>query len=390
MAHRHVHAPPHRLFTQRPPAALNNSALASINPIVDATSSRSAAGAYLATAAGAGGGRATPPAPGAAGGVAETFAHRDQQEGAAAPAGIGAAAAGQFAAFVSNAHDASVAAMYAPPQCNLSAPPAGMRANGAGGGISGGGGVPLRGSLPQHPTDDLPEATPAPLNDPSEALMLATYLRLVRETHGSEAAASAAASSAVTLAEGGSAGLGLLGLQAGTAAAALRSLSRPPSRPSSRPASAEAAGGHHSSGLMMHGGLRGPGELPYSADPLAAHDGGPPISGGGGDEVVSSMLGFIRDRKLATNNPPLRRPSLCGDSSASSSSSGGNRGGTMKIWIQPSGVCCCAKDCCATGLTPATAIALASRVDPICAHPNPAHPRQGRGAQVRAQRTRSR
>ncbi|GBF97607.1 hypothetical protein Rsub_10743 [Raphidocelis subcapitata] len=313
------------------------SALASITPLVDPSTGRPAVAGYHAAAAGAGSGRATPPAPGVVGGLggpADTCGHRDQQHGVAAPAGAGGAA-GRFAAFASSAHEAAVAALYAPPPCNPSAPPAGMRANGGGASSGGaGGGGPLRGSPFQQQPNDLPEATPAPLSDPGEALMLATYLRLVRETHGSEAAAAAAASSAVTLSDGSSAGLGLLGLHGGAAAAALRSLSRPSSRPSSRPASADAVGVHHASSLMPHGGGSGPvgGELPYAADLAAGHDGGAP---GGGDELVSSMLGFIRDRKLATINPPQRRPN--GDSSASSSSSGGNRSSTMKIWIQPSG-----------------------------------------------------
>lgn len=224
---------------------------------------------------------------------ADTYPDRDQRSApACAPLAFGTLSA-----------DAASVALYAPPPCMPPAPAAGGGArSGTPGGVHAGG---MRTAC----LDELPESTPAPVTDPTEAVMLATYLRLVQETQGNEAAAMAAASSAA-----------VTGSPTPQLAAAAAVTSRPSSRPASRPTSA--GGGGAMGAAQQH--ARGP-----------EAGGGEGGAARGVGEVVSSMLGFIRDRKLATNNPPQRRTSLGGESSSSTASSGSKS--SMKIWIQPSG-----------------------------------------------------
>jgi len=288
----------------------------------------------------------TPPVPGA-----DTFPNRDQLQyfNAAAPAGAGlsygslAAAAAAAAAVASAGHDPS--SMYAPPPCNPSATAGNAGRGGhmqqqhhhhhhhhqAGLSSCDASSSSMRGSLGGPLDSDayeqhlLPESTPAPVADPAEASMLAIYLRLVRETHGHEAAAVAASSAAARAAATGTA--------SGTAtptppylSSAYNSYpsSRPPSADTQRSDAAAAAG----LATMQHLRIKDSGSCGGSDSPS-------PSPAGGGGEVVSSMLGFIRERKLATNNPSQRRTSLGGESTGSNSS--GASKGSMKIWIQPSG-----------------------------------------------------
>jgi hypothetical protein len=219
-----------------------------------------------------------------------------------APAGAAGLSFGTLAA-----HDAAAlqpATTYAPPPCNPAAPAA---TGGGGGAAHPNSGTPS--GIGRPVVEPLPESTPAPVADPAEALMLATYLRLVQETHGQEAAAVAAASSAPH-----AGGVPPPAPAAHTPPPLASAPRAPSSRPSSRPASA------------------GPQSQPRSGGSAADLGAGDAAAG----EVVSNMLGFIRDRKLATNNPP-RRTSLGSESAGSSVSSSAGSKGSMKIWIQPSG-----------------------------------------------------
>jgi hypothetical protein len=320
----------------------------------------------------------------AGGARGDTFADRDQQQAAAAAALLlqrGAAPAGAGGGHL---YRRAGPHSYAPPACNPPAPPSGRgHSSGGGGGgmlVGAGGAVRAAGGGGGGAGQGLPESTPAPVADPTEAAYLEAYLQLVRETHGTEAAAAAAASSGATG-------------QGGAPAAALASVygclpppSRPSSRPGSRPTSSD--GPLHAQQPPMGGrGRGGEAGLPGGDAP------------GGGREVVSSMLGFIRDRKLATNNPPLRRPSIGSDSSSSSVSSASGSKNSMKIWIQPSGGWGCMRR--ATG-GPRAGWALSAcmrapgprprRRSTSCHACDPAHTysSQGRAARDRARRTRSR
>jgi hypothetical protein len=236
---------------------------------------------------------------------ADVYPDRDQRAAAGAmpaPAGAAGLSFGTLAA-----HDAAAlqpATTYAPPPCNPAAPAA---TGGGGGAAHPNSGTPS--GIGRPVVEPLPESTPAPVADPAEALMLATYLRLVQETHGQEAAAVAAASSAPH-----AGGVPPPAPAAHTPPPLASAPRAPSSRPSSRPASA------------------GPQSQPRSGGSAADLGAGDAAAG----EVVSNMLGFIRDRKLATNNPP-RRTSLGSESAGSSVSSSAGSKGSMKIWIQPSG-----------------------------------------------------
>jgi len=231
-----------------------------------------------------------------------------------------------------------------------------------------------------HPAsiDALPEAAPATKTDPLEVSLLASYLEVVRKTQGEAAAADAMATSGLPPA---AASAGLHGLRAAAATAAAGALqqqhhasvafngvsdelghgSGPPPGPSSQHLNSSfdsCSSNAVSNPQVVLPQSTGPKPSGFGDDSATVAAAAAVAAGAPVEEnlALDSLLGFIKNRKLAgLPQQPQQQPRRQASSSSLASSAGGSLNGvptdgsgstgqlassaatTAKIWIQPSG-----------------------------------------------------
>eukprot|EP00775_Hariotina_reticulata_P005621 gene5621-5859_t len=222
-------------------------------------------------------------------------------------------------------------------------------------------------------TDPLPEAAPATKTDPLEVSLLASYLEVVRKTQGEAAAADAMAASGLPPA---AASAGLHGLRAAAAAAAAGALQQQHDVSALfSVVSDERTHGKQSlpgsSSLHFNSDLDTCSSINNNAQMVLPDSAGPRPSGFGDDSAtvaaaaavaagapveenlaLDSLLGFIKNRKLAGLPQQQQQPRRQASSSSLASSAGGSLNGVptggsgstgqlsssaAQIWIQPSG-----------------------------------------------------